>query len=74
MSDSLIRVECPFMVKNRQTDELMKCPQLCAKVRPGSSGELRCRSCKRKFDFDVSSQGNTRLSVKAQKMPAESTA
>ena len=51
-------------VKNKE--KFVKCNKLCVKVFPGSSGEIVCRACKRRFRFYVDSQAKSILSVKAR--------
>ena len=65
----LISVRCPAMVTDKN-GKLLKCNKLCVKVYPGSSGEVQCRGCHRKFRFYVDSQAKSILSVKAK--PIES--
>lgn len=66
MEDSrLIAIRCPSMVTDKNGN-VIKCNKLCARVFPGSSGELMCRGCKRKFRFYVDSQAKSILSVKAK--------
>ena len=64
--ERLIPVRCPAMIVNKNTGEKMRCNKLCVKVFPGSSGEVQCRGCKRRFRFYVDSQAKSILSVKAQ--------
>lgn len=64
--EKLIDIRCPFKVRNRQTNELMPCNRLCVKVSPGSSGEVWCRSCALKFDFEVTTQVMPKIFVKPQ--------
>lgn len=61
----LISIRCPAMIIDKN-GKLMKCDKLCVKVYPGSSGEVVCRGCKRKFRFYVDSQAKSILSVKAK--------
>lgn len=61
----LIPIRCPAMVRDKN-DKLVKCNKLCVKVYPGSSGEIQCRGCKRRFRFYVDSQAKSILSVKAK--------
>lgn len=61
----LISIRCPAMVPDKN-GKLLKCDKLCVKVFPGSSGEVICRGCKRKFRFYVDSQAKSILSVKAK--------
>lgn len=67
--DRLIPVRCPSMVYDKKNDKLIKCNKLCVKVFPGSSGEIVCRNCKKRFRFYVDSQAKSILSVKAKPIP-----
>lgn len=64
----LLEVRCPSQVLDKKQNKLVKCNKLCAKVFPGSSGELQCRHCKLKFRFYVDSQAKSILSVKAKEI------
>lgn len=64
----LLEVRCPSQVLDKKQGKLIKCNKLCAKVFPGSSGELQCRHCKLKFRFYVDSQAKSILSVKARRI------
>lgn len=66
----LLEIRCPFMVQDKN-GKLIKCNKLCVKVYPGSSGEIICRSCRRKFQFSVDSQARSILSVKAKPVEEE---
>ena len=63
--ERLISVRCPAMLTDKN-GKLIKCNKLCVRVFPGSSGEVICRNCKRKFRFYVDSQAKSILSVKAK--------
>ena len=63
----LIPVRCPAMLTDKN-GKLIKCNKLCVKVFPGSSGEVICRGCHRKFRFYVDSQAKSILSVKAKEI------
>lgn len=65
--ERLISVRCPAMIVDKNGN-LIKCNKLCVKVFPGSSGEVICRGCKRKFRFYVDSQAKSILSVKAKEI------
>jgi hypothetical protein len=66
--ERLISVRCPAMVYDKKNDKLIKCNKLCVRVFPGSSGEIQCRGCKRRFRFYVDSQAKSILSVKAKEI------
>lgn len=67
----LIEIRCPLKVVDKSSGKLIKCNKLCLKVFPGSSGEIQCRHCKRRFRFYVDSQANSELWVKAKPIPKE---
>jgi hypothetical protein len=64
--EKLVKIKCPFKVVDRNTKELISCNRLCVKVYAGSSGEVWCRSCDLKFDFEVSEQNQPKIFIKTQ--------
>lgn len=68
--ERLISVRCPAMLTDKN-GKLIKCNKLCVKVFPGSSGEIQCRGCKRRFRFYVDSQARSIMSVKAKPVDIE---
>ena len=64
--ERLIEVRCPYQVYDKSKGEMIPCNKLCVKVFPGSSGEITCRHCKKKFRFYVDSQAKSLLAVKAK--------
>ncbi len=66
MSDELISINCPFS-KLGKDGLLYSCNRVCVKVEPGSKGEVWCRSCKLKFNFEVDSQSRYKPIIKVQR-------
>jgi len=66
--ENLIEVRCPFQKKSKTDDELFDCNRICVKVQPGSSGEARCRSCHRSFEFTVDYQAKPETWVRVKKL------
>lgn len=64
----LISVNCPFNKRTANGIALVPCDRVCVKVYPGSAGEVWCRSCKLKFNFEVDAQSNYKTKVVAQKV------
>ena len=67
-----IEIRCPFFITSRIIGGNVVpwgkvCNLLCTKVRPGSSGEAFCHSCKLSFEFEVNNQSNTTTSIKVKK-------
>lgn len=63
--ETLTNINCPFEKKDKY-GIMRLCNRICVKVEAGSKGEVWCRSCKLKFNFEVDSQNHYRPIVKVQ--------
>lgn len=62
-------VRCPFERLSRTDGKLYRCNSLCGRMKPLSSGELRCRKCRLTFDFDVTGEGVVQTYVNVKQLP-----
>lgn len=66
--ERIYEIRCPFKVQTKKGDWI-KCNRLGAKVYPGSSGEIKCRSCKRTYFFRVDDNAKSIIGVKVKPIP-----
>lgn len=70
---TLLEVRCPYRRNSKATDTLYVCNSLCAKVAPGSAGEVRCRKCRQNFEFYADHRARVQTGVRVQPVPAINT-
>ena len=73
MSDNkgpLFEIRCPLEQVGKD-NKLYKCNRICVEVHAGSSGRARCRSCHRRFEFELDDQAKLSTGVRVQKEEAQ---
>lgn len=65
--DFLFEVRCPLEQVSKKDGKLYRCNRLCVEVHAGSSGRARCRSCHRRFEFEVDDQAKLSTGIRVKK-------
>lgn len=63
----LFEVRCPLEQVSKKDGKLYRCNRLCVEVHAGSSGRARCRSCHRRFEFEVDDQAKLSTGIRVKK-------
>lgn len=64
----LYEIRCPFQRLAQKDGKLYTCNSLCARLKAGSGGELRCRKCRLNFWCEVEDNAKPTIGVKVQKV------
>lgn len=54
--ESYVKVRCPFTRIHKSTKKRFTCSWPCSEVIPPAKGRAYCRQCKKKFNYEISTQ------------------